>query len=297
MKRVLGAMSALALVVMGCGDPLVDPQTVIGLRLLGARVSATDDPTRAHVEGGEDAELKWLVLADETRTFSGLALWCEAEPSAFGTPPCHDPFHEVEFTSDSDAPLTFSFTLPDDLKDDKWVHWIGLCESGTPTWRENAQRFECSKGDVVSAVYRGNTSSSNQNPDLQDDELSLDGKAWPALQVGAEPACDGDGIPNVSAEDTATIRLRTKGADREELDSDDYAAATQESITYTHVTTWPSLERPYSALEGDDTQFEVTFTNESNPPKSGGELVRFALVGRDGRGGSDWLERWFCLKP
>jgi hypothetical protein len=295
MKRVLGAMIVLGLV--GCGDPLVDPQTVVGLRLLGARVSATDEPTRAHVDGGEDAELKWLVLADKTRTFNGLGRWCEAEPSAFGTPPCHDPFHEVEFTADSDSPISLPFTLPNDLKDDKWVHWIGLCESGTPKWRENAQRFECSKGEVVSAVYRGNTSASNQNPDLQDDELSLNGKAWPAPQVDVEPACGADGVPNVTAEDTATIRLRAKGADREELDNDDYAAATQESITYTHVTTWPSLERPYSALEGEATQFEVTFTNESNPPKSGGELVRFALVGRDGRGGSDWLERWFCLKP
>jgi hypothetical protein len=287
----------LALGLVGCGDPLVDPQTVVGLRVLGARVSAVDDPTRAHIQDDEDAQVSWLVLAEKRRDFNGLALWCEAEPSAIGNPPCHEPFHTAEFASTTDAPIVLAFTLPGNLKDGKWVHWIGLCESGTPEWRATAQRFECSTGEAVSAVYRGNTSSSNENPDLQDDELTLDGKAWTAIDSDIEPACDSVGVPDLDSQKTATIRLRARGNDREELDSDEYAAATSETITYTHVATWPSLARPYSALEGENTQFEVTFTNEGETPNSSGELVRFALIGRDGRGGTDWLERWFCLKP
>jgi hypothetical protein len=276
---------------------LVDPQTVIGLRVLGARASAVDDPNRAHIQPGEAAEVSWLVLAEKNRKFTGLALWCDAEPSAIGAPPCHDPFQTAEFSGSSDAPLTLPFTLPDTLEDDRWAHWIGLCESGTPTWRAAAQHFECPAGEAISAVYRGNTSRSNDNPDLQDDALALNGNTWPAVDPSIEPVCGGDGVPDVDSTKTGTIRLRAQGKDREDLDSDEYAAATRESITYTHVATWPSLARPYSALDGDDTQFEVTFTNEAEAPKSSGELVRFALVARDGRGGTDWLERWFCLKP
>lgn len=295
MKRVLTA--TLLFGSMGCGDPLVDPQTVIGLRVLAARASADEEPQRAHIEAGEGARVAWLIAAEKSREFNGLALWCEAEPSALGAPPCHDPFHTAEFTGTSDSPLELPFALPSDLEDDQWVHWIGLCESGTPKWRAEAQRFECSKGEAVSAVYRGNTSRSNDNPNLQDDELSLDGKLWTAPPDGTQPACGAEGVPNVDADETATIRLRAKGRDQEALDSAEYAAATRETITYTHVATWPSLARPYSALEADETHFEVTFTNEAEPPKSPGALVRFALIGRDGRGGTDWLERWFCLEP
>lgn len=295
MKRLSSSLMALGL--LGCGDPLVDPQTVIGLRILGARTSVNDDPTRAHVEPGEEATVTWLIAAEKTRTFSGLALWCEAQPSAIGTPPCADPFETVEFNGNSEAELTLAFTLPNTSRDAEWVHWIGLCESGTPKWRANSQRFECSKGDVVSAVYRGNTSSTNDNPDLQDDELRINGKVWPSVDASVAPACGVAGVPDVSGSETATVSFRTRGNDRQALDADDYAAATRETITYTHVATWPSLARPYSALEGEDTEFEVTFTNEGPVPESGGELVRFALIGRDGRGGTDWLQRWFCLEP
>lgn len=287
----------MVLGLTACGDPLVDPQTLIGLRILGARVSSDSEPSRAHINGGEEAHVSWLIAAEKRREFNGLALWCEAEPSSIGTPPCNDPFHTAEFASDTETPLVLPFTLQKKLKDDKWVHWIGLCESGTPKWRANAQRFECSKGDPVSAVYRGNVSNDNQNPNLQDDDLTLDGKPWLGVTSEAPASCGADGVPNVFASKTAEIRFRARGNDREKLSSDEYAAATQESMTYTHVTTWPGLERPYSALEGNATSFEVAFDNEGGTPKSGGELVRFLLIGRDGRGGTDWLERWFCLKP
>jgi len=287
----------MVLGLTACGDPLVDPQTLIGLRILGVRVSSDSEPSRAHINGGEGANVSWLIAAERKREFNGLALWCEATTSAIGTPPCNDPFQTAEFSSDTETPLVLPFSLPNKLEHDKWVHWIGLCESGTPKWRANAQRFECSSGEPVSAVYRGNVSSANQNPNLQDDELSLNGKAWLGVASEVTPTCGAEGIPNVDASKTAKIRLRGRGNDREKLSSDEYAAATHESMTYTHVATWPGLERPYSALEGDDTSFEVHFDNEGDTPKSGGELVRFLLIGRDGRGGTDWLERWFCLRP
>lgn len=303
MKRIVhwsAACLVTAAALVGCGDPLVDPQTVVGLRVLAARSGATDEPTRAHIEPGEAAQVQWLVLAEKPRTFNGLGLWCKASNSTFGTPPCDDPFYTAEFEGTSEAPVNLPFTLPDALEGNAaWVHWIGLCESGAPKWQAETQRFECAKGSAVSAVYRGNVSEENDNPNLADDELSFDGKAWTNSEsADVVPACGDDGVPDLDVTKTATIRLKAKGEDREETGSDDYAAAARESLTYTHVTTWPSLQRPYSAIEANSTeaQFEVTFTSD-NPPASGGQPVRFALVVRDGRGGTDWLERWFCSRP
>lgn len=299
MRRLIGATWVLGLV--GCGDPLVDPQTVVGLRVLGARVSATADPVRAHLEPAEDATVAWLVLAERTREFKGLALWCEAQPSSIGTPPCVDPFKTEEFEGTSDAPVSLAFDLPENHRTGRqWVHWIGLCETGSPSWNEATQRLQCSRGDVVSAVYRGNGSGPNTNPNIQDDELSLDGEEWVGAGTSEVPSACGDPhVPDVDVKQPVTIRLQSKGADREELEMDEYAAASRESLTYTHVTTWPGLERPYSVIDDNtpDAAFDVQFLSEGNPPTSGGELVRFAVVVRDGRGGTDWLERWFCLKP
>ncbi len=299
MRRLIGATWVLGLV--GCGDPLVDPQTVVGLRVLGARVSATEEPSRAHLTPGEDATIEWLVLAEKTRDFKGLALWCEAQPSSFGTPPCVDPFKTVEFEGTSDAPVTLTFNLPEEHKTGRqWVHWIGLCETGNPNWDEDTQRFECSRGEVVSAVYRGNMSASNTNPNIGDDELSLDGEEWVGAGSSETPSACGDAhVPDVDVKQSATIHLQANGSDREELQVDEYAAATHESLTYTHVTTWPGLERPYSLIDEStyDAAFELEFLSEGGTPQASGDLVRFALIVRDGRGGTDWIERWFCLKP
>ncbi len=299
MRRLIGATWVLGLV--GCGDPLVDPQTVVGLRVLGARVSAIAEPSRAHLEPGEDATVDWLVLAEKPRGFKGLALWCESQPSSIGSPPCVDPFETLEFEGTSDAPVSLTFALPEERETSReWVHWVGLCETGNPTWNEDTQRFACSRGAVVSAVYRGNMSASNTNPNIQDDDLSLDGEEWVGAQSNeTQSACGDAHVPDVDVKQSATIHLQGNGADREELEVDEYAAASRESLTYTHVTTWPGLERPYSVVDDNtpDAALELEFLNEGEKPAASGELVRFALIVRDGRGGTDWLERWFCLKP
>lgn len=297
MKR-LPCISILVL-ASSCGDPLVAPQTVTGLRVLGARVSALAAPARAHIEAEEDATIEWLVLAERTRSFSGLGLWCAEQHTSVGAPPCVDPFRTEVFEGDSDHPVSLSFTLPSSLDDSPWVHWLGLCEKGTPTWNAEGQRFECSKGEPISAVYRGNVSESNLNPDLEDDLLTFNDATWSqSASADSPPTCDDATVPSLDIAETAVIRLRAKGTDREKLTSSEYAAATRESIAYTHVTTWPGLERAYSVIEGTstDTAFSVKFTGDGTP-RAGGELIRFALVARDGRGGSDWLERWFCSKP
>jgi hypothetical protein len=297
MKR-LGATS-LALWLLGCGDPLVDPQTVEGLRIVGARVHAESDAARANLLPGETATIQWLILAERPRTYTGLALWCKAKPSAFGVPPCEKAFERQTFEGTSETPVTLTFTIPNSHDtQNEWVNVVGLCERGEPTWNSDEQRFGCSKGESLSGVYVGGAKA-NQNPSLQDDVLTIDGESWLPPNVDEELACGSPNVPDIAATDEVTIRLRGRGNDRETLEGAEFAAAARETLTYTHVATWPGLERAYSAVEGDakDALVEVTFQNEGDLDGSRGRLVRFALVVRDGRGGSDWIERWFCLRP
>ena len=296
MRAMIGASVVLG--VVACGDPLVDPQTVVGLRILGTKISVSEDAARSHVEPGESAEAEWLVVAEKARTFSGLALWCEAPSGSFGPPNCVEPFHTLDFEGTSDDVVKLPFTL-DSAVDGEWVHWIGLCEQGAPQWREAEQRFECPRGEVLSAVYRGNTSPQNANPSFADDQLSFAGEPWAATAGGGAPACSDPDVVQLDNVESATIRLDAGGRDRETIEVDEYGEAPKESLVYTHVTSWPGLERAYSAIEGTSTEssFELDFLNAGGQPDSEGELVRFAMVVRDGRGGSDWLERWFCLRP
>lgn len=294
MRTMMGAIAMLALAA--CGDPLVDPQTVVGLRILGAKISTPDAP-KSTVAPGEQATAEWLVLADKARGFSGLALWCEASSATFGPPNCREPFHTLEFEGDSSAVVQLPFTLPSDFEGE-WVHWFGICEQGAPRWSEGAQRFECTEGEALSAVYRGNTSVQNDNPSLADDRLFFGGEPWLAVESGSSD-CDDEEVARLDSHGRVTIRLEVRGADRESIEADEYGEASRESLVYTHVTTWPGLERAYSVIDATstDTSFELGFANEGEGPSSNGELVRFAVVVRDGRGGSDWLERWFCLQP
>lgn len=297
MKR-LNATS-LTLLLLGCGDPLVDPQTVVGLRILGARVNVEGEVQRANVLPGETATIEWLVVAEQQRKYEGIALWCKAKPSAFGVPPCQKPFDSQTFDGTSDSPATLTFTIPESHDDqDEWVTVVGLCERGQPTWDGREQRFACSKGEALSAVYVGGASP-NQNPSLQDDVLTIDGMRWLPPSADEELKCGGDDIPSISASDEVKIRLQVRGGDRETLEATEFALATRETLTYSHAADWPGLARAYSVVEGDamDEIVEVTFQNEGDLDGSRGRLVRFALVVRDGRGGGDWIERWFCLRP
>lgn len=290
---------ALTLLFAACGDPLVDPQTVIGLRILGSKLTTTEDPKVAQVAPGESASLNWLVVAEQERDYSAMTLFCTAEPSRFGVPRCGSKFFEQQLTGTAGAPLSFGFELPEELPDgQEWVSLLALCEGGKPRFDKSTQRFSCSDGDqpVTGFYHAVQHAGTNHNPDLSDDTLRFGDDVWPQANT---PECDAEGVPRLQRDQVVNVRLSVKGADSEKLDDASYAAASREALTYTHVATTPGLARAFSAIDNEakSKTFELELSgDEAWSQTKQNRVGTFYLVVSDGRGGSDWLERHYCLR-
>lgn len=296
--------------LIACEDPLVDPATVIGPRIVAARTRATTNPASAEPRAGETASIDWLVLSDRAGSFAASFAWCVAEPSSLGVPSCaRAPFAEQSAEGVFGEPLSLEFTLPTSLEaGDAWLVWLGSCAEGGAVFDAGSSAFSCLNGATPqTGFYRGRVPHElpNENPLLADDELSLDGLPWLApdglLDPGA-PCSTLGAQPNVRAGDTFDISFALDGDDREELplDPDEYAPHARESLVYTHLASVSGLERAFSAIDFDATAlgFTVPFAidaDEDVAPE--GEIINFHLLVRDERGGVDWTRRDACLLP
>jgi hypothetical protein len=287
-----------ALSLAACNDPLVDPQTVIGLRILGAKLTAPGEPSVARVSPGETGTLSWLVASDREADYEALALFCKARPGTFGVPHCDGAFHEQEAAGTSTGQLSFPIELPSAfLEDQQWLGFLALCQSGEPRWNNRSQRFSCTSNDEpITAIYQSFWhANENHNPNLTDDRLHFDGKPWAAVDAAS---CDNPEVPRLSRSDVSRVQFGAKGDDSEALDVDSYAAASREALTYLHVATTAGLSRAFSAL--DPTEKDRTFELEVRGEDAWADVQKqtlgtFYLVVTDGRGGSDWLERRYCV--
>jgi len=293
---------------LGCGDPLVDPATVVAPRIVGARVRAADDIESAEPRAGQGGSIDWLALSNNTGALPATAAFCAAEPSSLGVPRCSGaPFDELSVELRFGEPLRIDFTLPGDLAPGSdWLAWLGSCDGAAVPFDADESSFVCSAaGGALVAFYRGRVpaESPNRNPVLADDEISLAGEPW--LESDAAPpgaACASLELPSVRPGDELEIAFALGGDDREALPviPDEYAAHDRESLVYTHVATLAGLDRAFSAIDfdSDTTGFSLPFTIATDAaPSAAGEAVNFYLLVRDERGGVDWARRDACLVP
>lgn len=304
-----GALLALCLcgAVTSCEDPLLDPATVDGPRILGARVRAEGDPRVAEPRPGERATLEWLAVSNRPEPLSATLAWCVASQTLLGAPRCTGPaFDERVVTGDFGDPVGFELTLPAELlPGDAWLAWFGHCDTGAARFDPQASAFACPEGAApLSAFYRGFVpgAAPNQNPSLADDVLLLGGAPWPEPVEAALPGegCSETTLPRLVSGVESFIELERLGDDRELLEEEQtrYAARERESLVYTHVSSRAGLDRAFSAIDFDAAEqrftLPVTFGAEGDPGPEG-EAVFFYLVVRDERGGVDWLRRDACL--
>jgi hypothetical protein len=311
-SRAVCGRSALFVIgcawLSGCQDPLTDPATVLGPRVIGARVRAAGDPRVAEPAAGQSASIDWLLVSNRRAALSARVAWCRAEPTLLGAPRCDGPsFDEQRVTGSFGEPLTLDFSVPADaLPGDVWLAWLDYCENGEATFDASESEFDCSgAGESLSAYYRGFLPSEepNQNPSLGDDQLLIAGSPW--LEAEAPPAgeaCGDSALARISAGQSAAVTFALVGDDREALESEpgEYATHDRESLVYTHVASHPGLDRAFSAIDFDSDQpsFELPFDfGQAAAPAPEGETLRFFLVVRDERGGVDWLRRDACLLP
>jgi hypothetical protein len=296
------------LLAAACAEPLIDPEVVTGLRVIGARVTAADEPQRAELASAEAGTLEWWLVSDKAQTYVATISWCLAQETTIGLEQCKQkPFAQQEIAGDSSVPLRVDFELPAAGSSEHWLAWVGACQDAAPKfdWRERS--FDCAKGTAVEGVYEGSfiqpDDAPNQNPDLDDDEFLVGNAAWPALSRGVVPnqPCTANELPAVRPGKTLHLHWRVGEDDREALQTHgEYGAPERESLVFTHLATEAGLERAFSALDWDSDKrgFDVDFTlpTTARPPREGRSIGLY-LLATDERGGTAMQGRELCALP
>jgi hypothetical protein len=293
-----------------CSDPIKDAQLIEELRVLAARLEVTAEPGLAWPRPGDDAVVRWLVVAPgPAPAFAWQLVACLAEPGPQGLPQCvADPFATVRGAAPAAAPEV-AFHLPPEqqVAPPERLAVLGVfCSAGEPELEAELLGSRCSRGATILADFETQVAASgepNRNPTLSDASIELDGGPWspPTEPAGAIERCaerqPTPALPAASAGSRSyALRVVLDSADRDAVVTDDSLTPEHEELQVSEFATAGLLDRQFSFIEPTAESFAVETTWE--PPKAapdGGRLVRFYFVVRDLRGGVDWSERHLCL--
>lgn len=303
-----------AVVLSGCGEPLVPPELIVNNRVLGARVEVTDDPTAAWPEPNERGTVRWLTASPEGAPALGwTASLCAAEAVSRGLPICAAPsFTTVtsEGTTDDEPVLEFETPSRAGLQGaSQLAVMAAFCESGTPSVAVSGvdvttTRCPEPKEQPLFATFGIQVAldgATNENPEFEAVAVKLDGDNWPAWTEGSEeaPDCSTAELPvhRVPADGkTHQIELTVPSALSERIAGLSVHSSAREILQLSHFVTAGELERVYSTVALGATEGKVVVTwTAPDSVKRQGELMRLYMVLRDGRGGVSWSRRALCI--
>lgn len=259
--------TVLALLTVGCGEPLVERQLVVDTRVLAVKVEPADDPGRAVSLPGEALLAKVLVAGASPPEVAWSIEVCTVESTTSGPLRCVDVLStstgkgrlpEVTWRAPADGGgrVAVLGLLCDTAVANTGAGWPeGSCRGGKP----NHFSFEVARGEA------------NRHPSLERDELRVDGMVWD------EQACVAPASAHVVTWSVAEANL--------EADTDG-----NEELLLAHFVTGGELERAYSLVSLDARSASVEWTA---PPEASDET--FYFVARDQRGGVDWSTRSLCV--
>jgi hypothetical protein len=303
MKRLFQVAVLVCCTTTACDDPLLEVQTITGLRVIGARVRGEDDPSDASLRAGNATNLDWLVASDRATTYSAAVRVCRTNATTTGLPSCSEaPWFEDSGRFDAGEAATFALTPPDLPAGSPWLALFVACAESRARFSKDGSS-QCSGGELPhEASFEGIAAEANENPSLADDELELAGEVWNETDpLPTGDPCRSEALPKAKQGKKSEVTFRLQGDDRQKLPksvTSHYGALPTESLAYTHLLTVPGLERPFSAIASGakDTEFEIAIELDGDLPRDG-KVVDFYLVVRDGRGGADWLRRQLCALP
>jgi hypothetical protein len=298
--------SLLALAFLfGCEETNTKGWLVDRTRVLGARVEAKADPSRAALEPGEPARVVWLVSAPNgTGHLSWAYAVCPPVTGNFPEPHCEGPVL-LSGTGASDGELvTMELDTPaagavGDLQELQML--AAFCEGGEATL--DASRFEatCAGGapaHLASASLRLAAAGPNKNPEIAPDAVLFDGAPMaPATARPGQPCVAESSSPVVAAGTKHAFVLRFRGDEREVLPGTPEGV---ENVLASHVVTTGELKRQYSMLEPADAVPKEASVEWTAPGRDqvaeGGRLAEIFFVLRDGRGGLAFARRTVCVR-
>lgn len=291
MTRSVGLLVLLPL--WSCADPLKEAQTLEEPRVLGVRLATAGD--QASPQPGESAAFE-VLLAGPTGTLDARLAYqvCQAQSSTRGVPFCASPAF-AEDTVDLDG-TAIPITVPSDLASGAPLVLLAVaCRTSQPQLSEFALDWGCAGGEPALRfsfdARVGSSNFSNQNPDLSDLSISLDGADMPLDELRAAASCDGT-APLVAASAAHRVTITLGANARERAADDDSSEGALEALQLSHFSTGGSFERQFSFIEGE-LEPEITLTWRAPPA---GAAVKQYLVVRDGRGGVSWASWNLCTR-
>lgn len=297
--------SLCALFACSCSDPLVWRQDVTELRVIAARVEPVADPSRATLEPGERARVRWLVVDPDgpARVSHGLSA-CASAPSARGIPKCEGEPAASQTTDAPGDPPTLDFDVPDG---DALLLSGVFCSSGAVSLDTSPEDSRC-LGDGAQqelATYEvpiASTATPNHHPDLAGLTLLANGAPWPAAGNGAAGAggapddavdpCASQSALVVAPSERITLELVLPDAARERRPSSAVDVGAWETLQLSHLSTRGRFERPFTVFDADAASLATKIAWRA--PSSSGPAFLYLVV-RDLRGGVSIDTRAVCV--
>ncbi|MEM9067439.1 MAG: hypothetical protein AAGE52_03005 [Myxococcota bacterium] len=292
MKRALAIVALLA----ACEGDFVPGSTITELRVLGAILET--EPGRVDVQSGAELTTTFLVSAPNAAPRGTLfVLACEegnVDPQR--GPLCASPAFAAEsLLIEEDDP---AITLRVPAIAGRFLLQGVACAEGLPvdTGRIGEDGFI---PDDVCTGEAGNVFSlpipvasddwPNTNPDFGDAPLRIEGQRW-----DLEGGCGAPAERTISPGDILEIDVGpVDEANREET-----SAGERERLLVSHFTTAGELDRQFSFVNDEDAESRVEWDAPlASEVSAEGVTVHFDFVLRDGRLGSDRIQRQLCVRP
>jgi hypothetical protein len=291
--------SLLVTAALGCDDTDTKGWLVDRTRVLGARIEAKTEPSRAAIAPGEAMRVSWFVGAPNgTGPLSWSYALCPPVDGNFPEPRCTTaPLAAGTGTSNGDLSVMEMDVPASATSQSELLLLAAFCDSGDVSL--DAARFDatCSSGAparLASVTVRLASAGANKNPEMAPDTLLFDGTPMPP--PSAEPAAPCDpSAPVVTAGSKHAFAIRFQNDQRETTPE-----GPLESLLASHVVTDGELDRQYSSLEPGEAAPKDASVKWTAPPRDrvgAGRQVELYVVLRDGRGGAAFERRNVCVRP
>ncbi len=270
-----------------CEDSIHGGWLVDRPRVLGARVSAAADGTRAALAPGERANVEWLVAAPEgPPRLSWTFAACVTPDGLFARPRCDGTIVAIGSGASASEVVSIEFLVPsaDAIAGAKELLVLAaFCSDGAPVLDPRAFTATCANGDALLASALLRVEGANANPPP------------PAMRLGDAPLVPDDPY--------ASCDVATKIAPGTTLDFvhvfGDALREADESITLSTIITGGKLDRQYSTFDAEEAapkEARIEWKAPSDVPAAG-LIVRLYALLRDSRGGASFARFSVCVRP